>query len=162
MGELDAAVARELLIYDQETGVIRWRKPTHKVHIDGAQAGTITTKGYRQLMIRGRTYLAHRVIWLYVYGEWPEQTIDHINSVRSDNRISNLRSVPHAINAQNIHAARSDSKSGVMGVTSRDGLFYARIWIQGHGKRLGSFRTQEEAHAAYVEAKRKHHHGYTI
>ena len=104
-------------------------------------------------MNRKRFY-AHRVAWLLHYGEWPDDEIDHINGVKDDNRISNLRNVDRKTNVENRRAVRGYHKS-VGGYTS---------YLKHHGRQLylGYFKTAEEARAAYLKAKRKLHKGCTI
>lgn len=107
--------------------------------------------------------LAHRLAWLYVYGEWPQHGLDHINGVRLDNRISNLRDVPQTINLENQRKAKGLTKSGFLGVErTRGGKWAARIVANGKRYGLGVFATPEAAHSAYVTAKRKLHEGCTI
>ena len=60
-----------------------------------------TTKGYIRVRIKRTEYYAHRLAWLYVYGEWPKDQIDHINRDKSDNRITNLRDVTCSENNRN-------------------------------------------------------------
>ncbi len=92
---LTQELALQLLSYDPETGILR-RKSNGKV------AGGVTSSGYITVLVNGRRYLAHRVIWLMLYGEWPPEQIDHINRIRHDNRAVNLRAVSHAENMGNL------------------------------------------------------------
>lgn len=154
---------RELLHYDPETGVL-----SRRVRVGCAQAGRqlgTTHHGYLVASVGDRLYRVHRLIWLYVHGSWPRGFIDHINGERADNRIANLRDATASINAQNIRACRRDNKAtGRLGVgfDPRDGRYRAKIGHQGRQKYLGSFSTADEAHAAYVEAKRRLHEGCTL
>lgn len=77
--------------------------------------GTKTTKGYLLIATNKRQYLAHRLAWLYVYGEWPKDQLDHINGIRTDNRIENLREVSQTGNNRNMIRNRNN-KTGIMGV----------------------------------------------
>lgn len=136
--------------------------------ICNVKAGRITgnrnTGGHIGFAIDRRMYLAHRLAWLYVHGSWPEGQIDHINGIRTDNRICNLRDVSRSINAQNVHGARKDNKLGLLGVCWREASkkFIAQIQVAGKVRHLGMFRTAEDAHEAYLKAKRKYHPGCTI
>lgn len=154
---------RELLEYDAATGLLTWRVNRKGTVKAGDVAGSPAAGGYLNISIDWRLYKAHRLAWLYVYGEWPAQQIDHINGDPMDNRIANLRDVSPTVNTQNQRLARSDNRSGVMGTRERDGRWIARIGLSGkRQKHLGMFDTQAEAHEAYLEAKRLLHEGCTI
>lgn len=152
------------LAYDPETGVFtrtstrgrcdRWKK--------GQQAGSPVKGSYVQIWLSGRLYQAHRLAWLVVHGIWPSKHIDHINGDRHDNRISNLRECDDKLNMENIRRPHRDNSLGVLGVKRHHGRFLARIFVDGKERSLGSFDTTEEAHAAYLDAKRKLHGGCTI
>jgi hypothetical protein len=115
--------------------------------------------------VLGKRYYAHRLAWLYEYGEFPEKIIDHIDGNRTNNSIHNLRDVSQALNSQNQKEARIDNGTGYLGVTfdkrPRTAKYRARIGITGCAKRicLGYFETPELAHLAYLDAKRKLHPG---
>lgn len=115
-------------------------------------------------MIDGAAYATHRLVWFYVHGKWPEHEIDHINGDRSDNRISNLRDVPAAINRQNLRTSHKDKIAGPLGAhfnkVSRK--WKASICVNYRHTHLGTFATAEDAHAAYVAAKRMLHAGCAI
>lgn len=109
--------------------------------------------GYLGGQLEGRWYRAHRVIYAMCHGKWPANQIDHINGVRDDNRISNLRDVTHVENARNA-AIPSDNTSGTVGVCwhIRDGRWRARI-----GRiSLGGFIRKDDAIAARKAAEKKH------
>lgn len=159
---LTQARLKELITYNPETGIMHWRVTRGK-----AQAGDVAgnpSKNRLQLTVDGIPTLVHRFIWLYVYGKWPDGVIDHIDGNGHNNRLSNLRDVPQAINTQNNRKARSNSKSGFLGVIfdKRRGSYRAEITLDGKNKYLGRFSTPEEAHAAYLKAKRELHPGCTI
>jgi hypothetical protein len=90
---LTAERLRELLDYDPETGRFIWRKdhPTAKHIKAGSVAGTKNGRGYWVIGVAGAKYVAHRLAWLYVTGEWPAHLVDHENGDRLDNRFANLR-----------------------------------------------------------------------
>lgn len=95
---------RELLSYDRDTGFFRWNVKRNHLAEVGQRAGHRNAKnGYRYVMISGKLYREHRLAWLYIHGEWPDirLDIDHINRVRDDNRISNLRLVTRRTNVEN-------------------------------------------------------------
>ena len=164
VNDLTAARLRELLSYDPETGVFI-RSSNSRRAKKGDMAGWVNALGYRAVSIQSRTYLCHRLAWLYVTGQWPCGVIDHINGDPGDNRWRNLRDVAHRTNIENQRvAARSNKSTGLLGATlhKASGLYQAQL--KTHGKRLGLgyFKTPEEAHAAYLEAKRRLHAGCTI
>lgn len=107
---------KQNLNYSEETGVFIWGINKVGGPKQGREAGTVTANNYISICVLRKRYYAHRLAWLYVYGEFPENQIDHINHNRSDNRIKNLRCVTHAENAMNM-ARRKTSKSGCAGVT---------------------------------------------
>lgn len=111
-----------------------------------------------------RFYFAHRLAWFYVHGEWPKGHVDHINGNRDDNSAGNLRDVSPTVNAQNLRKARSDNKSGLLGVcwVERVKRWKAQINVHGAHLTIGFYESKEEAHQAYVQAKRQHHAGCTI
>ena len=151
----------EFLHYDPDTGIFVWlqqrgnKKP-------GDIAGTKHKHGYTQINFDGVFYLAHRLAWALVHGEFPE-VIDHINGVKSDNRLINLRAATPRLNMENIRRARCSNLSGLLGAhTNKHGTFDAKIQVRGKCIYLGRFPTANEAHAAYVNAKRKLHEGSTL
>jgi len=119
---------------------------------------------YRAITVNGQTYPAHWVAWAISKGSWPTSDIDHINGDRTDNRIENLREVSHSKNIQNQREAQASNKSsGLLGVALRkNGKWDARIWVDGRNLYLGCFDVKEEAHQAYLTAKRKKHPGCTL
>jgi hypothetical protein len=160
---------RELFEFDVEAGQLTWRsRPAEdfvtaaagkiwNTRYAGTVAGYIARDGYRRIRIDGEKCLAHRMIWIYANGDIPAgMQIDHINGVRDDNRIANLRTVTHAENQRN-SSMRSNNTSGVMGVSWNKLIskWQARIHIDGRRKHLGQFDTLEAAVAARAEAARK-------
>lgn len=164
---LTAAQLRAALDYDRETGIFtwRWRKDLRgKAGAANAQrarkiAGTTKPIGYVYICINRRLYLAHRLAWLHVHGRWPADEIDHINEIRADNRLANLRQCSHRQNNTR-SKARSDNKSGVLGVfrTAISPKWQAQIQYLGNKIHLGMFDTIEEAKAVRDDAAR-HLHG---
>lgn len=149
---------KELLHYDPETGMFIWCvKPSRRVK-SGAAAGGIDSKRYRVIRIDGVYYKAHRLAWLYVHGRFPIRDIDHINGVRDDNRIANLREATRAENGQN-RKKNINNTSGFHGVSwdSANRKWRASIQVNSRPKRLGLFDAPESAHAAYLAAKAELH-----
>lgn len=159
MIQITADQLKELLSYDRETGVFRWKTQRKGIRV-GDVAGNVNAKGYRRIMIGRRLYPAHQLAWLYVHGNWPASELDHINGSKDYNGIANLREVTSSENQQNIIVARANSKTGLRGVCPDRNRFRAGIRSKGEKLHLGVFDTAEEAHAAYVAAKRRLHPGW--
>lgn len=155
---LTASRAREILRYEPDTGHIYRRKPNGTERRIGGRMAI----GYLQFSVDREMQLAHRVAWLLHTGEWPSGQIDHINGDRADNRLCNLRDVDQFTNMQNMRAAPKSAASGVLGASPSLGRFRACIRVNGKFKHIGRYATPEEAHAAYVAAKRAHHPGNTL
>ncbi|USY26691.1 HNH endonuclease [Alcaligenes sp. 1735tsa3] len=159
--ELSSEKLRQLVHYDPETGVFTRLVRTSNFINEGDVAGRCNKQGYLSFSVLGKDRLAHRLAWLYVYGQWPSYQVDHINGIRTDNRISNLRDVPTRVNAHNRNDAPK-SLSGLRGVSfdSRRGKYRARIMSHGAEVWLGYFDSADLAHSAYVQAKTRLHEGY--
>lgn len=156
----------ELLSYDDETGVFTWRRHGVNALRAGAVAGRVNRQGYVVIKVSQRQYRAHRLAWFMVYGTWPAGQIDHINGQRADNRIANLRDVSRSVNCQNQRKAMSSNTTGLLGVRrfprNKTNPFAAAITVAGKSLHLGYHPTAEEAHAAYVLAKKRLHEGCTL
>lgn len=152
------------LQYDPVSGEFRWLNPPAKARrYIGERAGTLTARGYVRIKVDGRLYAAHRLAWLFSYGFWPENQIDHINGVRHDNRIENLRDVSARVNSQNRRRANANNSSGLLGVSKSRNRFQALIRDEsGHMTYLGKFDSAEAAHDAYLSAKDRLHQGNTL
>lgn len=149
---------KELLNYDPDTGIFTRRvSASNRVKI-GDRAGSVNGMGYRHIYVDGNLYLAHRLAWLYVYGGFPPSGIDHINAVKDDNRIVNLREATQSENNQN-RAKQSNNTSGFRGVSwhATAKKWHARIGVGNKLKHIGLFDTPEAAHAAYLAAKAELH-----
>lgn len=152
-------VLRFALDYDPTTGALIWTESRGRVS-KGTEAGSIQDKGgkkYLSVQIDGRRISAHRVAWAHFHGAWPLGEIDHIDGDGRNNRIANLRQVTSAENKQNLRSAKSHSTTGLLGAYRWRTKFKAQIVIDGKCKHVGTFETKEEAHAAYVQAKRLLH-----
>ena len=146
---------KELLIYDLNTGEF-----TRRVYVRGHKVGEqvgFDWNGYRGIKVDGKGYQAHRLAWLYVYGEHPKQQIDHINRDKTDNRITNLRDVSGSQNRENQLSPYKNNKLGVQGVSKWKQKYKAQIQVAGVVTYLGLHETIEEAHQAYINAKNKYH-----
>lgn len=164
MAELTAKRVRDLFDYDPLTGAMLRRVTRGGTARKGALAGHKTKEGYLSTRVDGRAYFNHRLIWLLVTGRWPNNFIDHINGVRDDNRLANLRDVTRTCNGENLHQAHADNPSGFLGVHwyARTKSFQAKLYTGGKHIHLGLYATPEAAHAAYLAAKHQLHAGSTI
>lgn len=124
----------------------------------GAVAGGVNSHGYTLINVNGRSYRAHRLAWLYIYGVWPKQQIDHVNNVRTDNRISNLREATQSQNKANT-GAYVNNTSGHKGVSwdKSKNKWYAKIRMDGKQKYLGLFTDINAAVEAYKKAAELYH-----
>lgn len=156
---------RSKLHYDPSTGVFTWRDTcTHKSRV-GTVAGRLNSIGYWEIGLGSKLYKAHRLAWLYMSDEPLPPEIDHIDGDRANNRWCNLRAATHSLNQQNRKAAHSNNQTGLLGVRVKKRKtvrFQAIIHVNGVRKYLGTFKTADEASAAYLSAKRKLHAGNTI
>ena len=120
---------KELFDYDPETGDLVWRVKRGTHGVAGKIAGGLDHHhGYFRIRIDGKLYRTHRIIWLYVYGAWPVNDIDHVNGLRHDNRICNLREATRAENMQNQRNPRVDNKSSYLGVSRKMGGANSSKW----------------------------------
>lgn len=147
---------KELMKYDEKNGIFirtitRGKEPKGKI------AGTYDLHGYRTITIDRKSHKEHRLAWLYIYGYLPENDIDHINGVRDDNRICNLREVARSCNLRNKKNISSKNKSGVTGVYrhSNGHAWCAAIWNNNKIFYLGSYKKFKDAVQARWEAEKK-------
>lgn len=137
---------KELLKYDPKTGIFVWLKHMR----GGAKVGDIAGSVYDYVTIHvdGKSYQASRLAFFYVHGIWPTGDIDHLNGVKTDNRIENLRDVSTRDNCSNRKSHREGHLVGTYFCKQRQ-KWVAQIKIKGKRKFLGRFKTQLEAHKAY-------------
>lgn len=164
MQDLTQSRLKEIVSYNSDTGEFTWLNHGNGRRLNYAKSrpgfprsGTKMNTGYINITIDQQHYLAHRLAWLYMNGGWPGSEIDHINHIRDDNRLCNLREVNRGGNCRNVPRGRAN-KSGFTGVH-----WYARKrkWIaqaRGKGKtvHLGSFDTIIEAVAARIRANKEY------
>ena len=156
--KLTAKLAREILFYDEQTGLLYWKQKTSKKTLIGSAAGCLhKASGYVFVTIHRVHHKAHRLIWLIKTGSWPRKDVDHVNGRRADNRWVNLR---EATRSQNLANARLKllNTSGFKGISwdGRRNKWRARIKVEYQEIWLGYFATPEQAHAAYVAAAKEH------
>lgn len=151
---------KQLLNYDPETGVFTWRVN----RTAGVKAGDIAAPksfdadGYRMMRVDGVCYKAHRLVWLYMIGEWPANLIDHINQNPADNRFNNLRPATTAQNGMNRRVDKRNT-SGVTGVTwcAKSKKWRVDIGKFGRPVHVGRFVDLDAAIAARKIAENAHH-----
>jgi len=142
---------KRLLSYDPETGVFRWLERRGPTALSGSRAGNPHHTGYRHITVAGVGVSEHRLAWFYVHSRWPECEIDHINRVKDDNRIANLREATRSLN-QAYSGTRRDNKAGVRGVSwhKNNKRWIAAINIGGKQIHIGSYESKEAAAEAYA------------
>ena len=116
-------------------GHLWWIKKSARCIKIGQQFGSYHDKGYRQGWFKGKMYKEHRLIWLIVYGGLPDKDLDHINGVKDDNRIGNLR---EATKSENLY-----NKKGIGGSSKYKGV---------------SFNKQLQKYVAYASLNKKRYH----
>lgn len=147
-----------LFDYNPETGILKRRifaGPNAKA---GDVVGCPNSGGYLRVVISGKYFPVHRVIYAMHHGKWPKLFIDHVNGNVQDNRISNLREATREENNRN-NKVYKNNKSGFKGVSwhPRDKKWYANIGVNNKMIYLGSFDSPEDAYSAYCNAANKHH-----
>lgn len=144
---------KQILNYNPITGIFTWIK-TNKEASSGKCAW-----GYKRLKIAGKTLKQHRLAWLYMTGHFPEEYIDHINGIKTDNRFCNLREATNTQNQHNRIKPSSNSSHNLIGITWNKEVskWCARISVDRKRIHLGYFDDKEIAHQVYLNAKRKYH-----
>jgi len=146
---------KELLDYDPRTGIFIWKGKKGSRACKGKTAGTTDAYGYIVIRINNVLYKAHRLAWFYTHGEWPETNLDHINRIKNDNRIKNLRVASQSLNMHNVK--RLATNSGFVGVSwdSYRNKWVSRIKVDYKTKFLGRFDRKCDAIAARKSAYEK-------
>lgn len=146
---------KSLLTYNPDTGEFCWRLKRPRC-TPGSMAGTPSYHGYTVIKLNGVSYKAHRLAWLYETGDWPASELDHINRVRGDNRISNLRLATRFSNCQN-RVKSETAYSKHIGVSRSFNGKRWRAYIDFNGKRraLGVFDTETQALEARKNIERQ-------
>ena len=153
-------IAQELLKehFEYCDGHLWWIKSTSNRVKVGQRFGSYDRDGYILGGLRGKKYLEHRLIWLYHYGKWPKECIDHINGIKDDNRIENLREATRQQNSFNRKSGRGSS-SQYKGVCwcKLSKKWKAQYWYNGKRCHVGLYETEEVAAEAYRETTKNLH-----
>jgi hypothetical protein len=136
-----------------------WKKHLNRHAKKGGIAGWIDEEGYIQIGLLSKHHKAHRLAWLYAHGEMPNNNIDHINCIKTDNRIENLRLANKSQNGMN-RGKQKNNTTGFKGVCkeTRTGKYKPYATVNGLKHNFSSYNTAEEASQVYKEFI-KHHHG---
>jgi hypothetical protein len=153
----DVDVIKSLLGYNKSTGTLIWLVSRGPVK-SGDIAGTMSPQGYIVVRIDRANFMAHQIAWVIETGAWPLETIDHIDGDPSNNRFSNLRQATLAENQQNLKIYKNNT-NGFPGIyfSKKDKLWKARVQVRGKRMFIGCFKNPEDAYAAYLSGKAKHH-----
>lgn len=161
---------KSILEYDHVTGIFKWLVAKGGFVKKGMVAGRSYGKGYIGIHVDGKTYVSHRLAWVYIFGDntlYESDQIDHINHDRTDNRIENLRIVDRSNNQRN-RAKNKNNTSGFCGVTwnKANNRWQVQIMVKGKAKYLGSFKEKSCAISARKEGNKEYNfhanHGKTI
>lgn len=144
----------DMFEYDKATGHLIWRErfgcTSFNKRMAGRVAGTVKEKDgwlYRQICISGKTFLAHRLVWMYHFSDAPP-VIDHINRNSLDNRIENLRVSDRQLNRINSVKAHPSNLIGIKGIRAVPGGYAAFSYVNKKIKRIGTFKTIHDASVA--------------
>jgi len=148
--------------YNDQDGHFYTVVPQANCNKIGDMVGRVQSNGYVRISIKRKFFQAHRLVWLWHNNIMPATGIDHINNIKSDNRIQNLRLADQSLNARNVRKARSTSKTGMLGVVVSGSKFAAVITHNGKTTWLGSYKTIDQASEAYWRAKATLHSGAII
>lgn len=152
---------KDHLEYNPVSGEFRWKNSRCRIK-GGVIAGSLRSDGYRQIKFMGKLYLSHRIAWEFVNGKIPDgMEIDHVNVIKNDNRIINLRLATREDNQHN-HGIRKNNSSGVKGVHWHKGIgkWQVRIMVGKNRVHLGYFSENKDAEKAAIEARELLHGKY--
>ena len=150
---------KKILHYNHETGIFTWIvKKAMNINVFDVAGFLDKSNGYYSIGINGYKYKAHRLAWLYFYGDCQMLQIDHINGNRADNRIKNLRLATNSENQQNRKISKNNT-TGFIGVTKLKitNKYIAKIRVNKKQIHIGTFDTAESAFEAYIKHKQIYH-----
>jgi len=154
---IDAGYIRTLFDYDSDKGVLIWKYKRRSGRV-GKPAGSTNKRGYVFVIIDTKYYYAHRLVWAWHHGDTPLQ-IDHINGIKDDNRIENLRVATNSQNNMNLGTKKNNKSSGVKNVTwhAQANKWAVQVVKNGIVVYRGWFTELADAEAAAKEARKEHH-----
>ncbi len=153
---------KTILNYNEDTGKFTWVIRKGARALKGTIAGTIDNTGYIHITIDKKVYQSHRLVWLYIYGNFPKEFLDHINGNKLDNRFVNLRECSRSQNGMN-RPKQSNNTTGYKGVYyhTQSKRYRAKVTINKKVKMLGNYKTPEEAYNRYLEYCKEHFKDFT-
>ncbi len=154
--EINQIYLQSILLYNPETGAFFWRKKRLGI-LKTRRAGSFYSNGYRRICIDYTVYLEHRLAFLYMTGEFPENHVDHIDGNRANNKWVNLREATPVINGKNQKMA-VNNVSGITGVRWKENDLRWVAYIQSNKKQifLGCFENLFDAACARKSAQLKY------
>ena len=153
--QLTAGSLKEILDYNPGTGIFSWKIYRNRPAKLGQKCGCVRDGKYFCISINYVDYFAHRLAWLYMTGEWPENTVDHKNRIKTDNRWCNLREATYSQNIAN--SPNRQNSSGYRGSykrKDRKNMWRAVIMKEGKRINLGYYKSAKEAHDAYLKGRK--------
>lgn len=158
---MDIDALKDLIEYEPDTGIFRWKKSRAGHAKAGAEAGSVNAHGYINIQISGKDYRAHRLAYLISGFNIDGIQVDHINGIKTDNRLCNLRAADRFQNHQNMKLSKANT-SGTKGVVFNKASGKWIVQIRAFGKRhiIGYFDHKDEAAAAASKAREELHGEY--
>lgn len=150
MNEVTQEYLKTILYYNPKTGEFTRLVSTSNYVAVGDIAGSATLGGYVEMSVKNKSYLAHRLVFLYMTGSWPKNDVDHMNQIKNDNRWCNLRECTVSQNLANSKIPKNNT-SGFKGVTwyKRDKKWKAQIMFRGKHINIGRYKEKNAAAMAY-------------
>ena len=154
------SIERLRSVLEERDGVLYWKAKTHpranRIKV-GEVAGVVSVKGYVVVRVDYIDVFAHHVVWALRFGEYPSTSLDHINRIKTDNRIENLREATASDNAANCESKGRTSKYVGVSLDRGRGTWIAQIMKGGRNQYIGRYQSEEDAALAYNRAATKIH-----
>ena len=150
---------KDTLAYDPTVGKFTWKTRAALCVRPGYTAGCLNEQGYIQIRFKKKIYKVHRLVWLFEHGNWPKNNLDHLNGIRSDNRIQNLRECTAKTNCQNYERYRSGNLVGAS-YHKHVKRWVSRWAFDGKMFYLGYYDTEKEASDAYWQFDKEWNSGF--